>query len=53
MHCGASLFFMQYNGGMNIASAFPTLKENKLVGALIVFWVLTMIALPIIRHDCQ
>jgi lycopene beta-cyclase len=44
---------MQYNGGMNIVSAFPTLKENKLVGALIVFWVLTMIALPIIRHTAS
>jgi lycopene beta-cyclase len=49
MRYGASLFFMQYNGDMNIVSTFPKLKENKLIAILIVTWILVMVALPIIR----
>jgi lycopene beta-cyclase len=35
---------------MNSVSTLSALKENKLVSTLVVIWVLTMIALPIIRH---
>jgi len=49
MHCGASLFFMQYNHGMNIASILPDLKENKLISKLILLWLGSMISLPILR----
>lgn len=49
MHRGASLFFMQYNHGMNIASILPDLKENKLIGGLILLWIGSMISLPILR----
>jgi lycopene beta-cyclase len=41
---------MQYFGDMNTVSSFPKLKENKLIVFLVVIWVLTMVALPIIRY---